>query len=974
MALETKKVMISSTVRDLPEHREQVRSACERLGMFHPHMMENLTAADATAMEVSLRMVDQADIYVGILGFRYGYIPEGSEISVTEAEYRRAVERGIPRLMFVMSDAHSVTGPNIDVGANGEKLKQLKEEVKKERVVALFSSPEDLRGHVLQALLPYQSVADASVFHYVSDIPTPPEIYVAHPYSLLQSRDLIGRRKELNLLTDWVAKPDTDVFKAHILSITAIGGMGKSALTWKWFNDIAPEEMKPLAGRMWWSFYESDASFENFVIRALAYVTDGTIEEIKQIPSPDREAKLLRVLNHEPYLIVLDGLERLLIAYGRGDAARLNDSEVGTEKNVRKTADPRVGQFLRKLAGTKSARILLSTRLFPAELENAGGDPLPGTFNRELEGLTESDALALWRAFDVGGARDELQPVFDAIDRHPLLIQALAGEVKRFRPAPGDFTEWRKRNPHFDPAAYPNVKDAMAHVMEYALRDLGEKPRRVLETIAAFRMPTAYPTLLAILTGGEHPCGDETELDAILAELEDRGLVAWDRRANRYDLHPIVRGVVWNGLNDSDRQGVYTNLQGYFEAAPKVKFEDVNSLEDLTSAIELYHTLIGLGHYEDACELFYERLQEATLYRLSAGRERVELLEHLLPDGLDQLPRLSDSDYQSFILDALAAGYQFSGQPGRAVPLRQRANGIDSEQGDEKNLGIGMGNLSHNLHLTGGLRESEAAARRALVISRRREDRFSEGIGLYWLGLTLTARGEASGSASALHRSLRIVVEQSNRQGEGLVNAYLAQRAVWFGEFAAARRFASRAWVLAAIHKLETDFVQAARLLGEAALGLSEFAAADEHLHHALSRARSVNLVEEELPALTALAELRRRQGDGKSARELLDDVWEYAERGPYPLFHSDALNVLAQIERDAGNTAAAIVAATKAFRLAWCDSPPYAYHLGMIKARKHLEDLGVRLPEMPPFDESKFEPMPEVEIDPVDEFYVGAS
>jgi hypothetical protein len=26
----------------------------------------------------------------------------------------------------------------------------------------------------------------------------------------------------------------------------------------------------------------------------------------------------------------------------------------------------------------------------------------------------------------------------------------------------------------------------------------------------------------------------------------------------------------------------------------------------------------------------------------------------------------------------------------------------------------------------------------------------------------------------------------------------------------------------------------------------------------------------------------------------------------------------------------------------------------------------------MPPFDESKFEPMPEVEIDPDDEFHVG--
>ena len=114
---------------------------------------------------------------------------------------------------------------------------------------------------------------DLTAFHFVSDIPTPPEPYIAHPYTLLQTTNLIGRQAELNLLTDWVTRPQRDLYWAHMLNIVAIGGMGKSALTWKWFHDIAPHEMQPLAGRLWWSFYESDASFENFVIRALAYVS-----------------------------------------------------------------------------------------------------------------------------------------------------------------------------------------------------------------------------------------------------------------------------------------------------------------------------------------------------------------------------------------------------------------------------------------------------------------------------------------------------------------------------------------------------------------------------------------------------------------------------------------------------------------------------------------------------------------------------
>jgi hypothetical protein len=62
-------------------------------------------------------------------------------------------------------------------------------------------------------------------------------------------------------------------------------------------------------------------------------------------------------------------------------------------------------------------------------------------------------------------------------------------------------------------------------------------------------------------------------------------------------------------------------------------------------------------------------------------------------------------------------------------------------------------------------------------------------------------------------------------------------------------------------------------------------------------------------------------------AREVLDQVWVSAERGLYPLIHADALNVLAQLERDQGRREAAVAAATEAFKQAWCDEPPYAYH-----------------------------------------------
>jgi tetratricopeptide (TPR) repeat protein len=960
---EQKRVMISSTARDLPEHRKVAMDACLRQGFF-PVMMEQLPASDDDAIHESLRMVDGAEIYLGILAYRYGYVPKGQAISITEMEYNRASERAIPRLIFVMDKDHPIRIEDVDI-TGAEKLKAFKERVEADKVVRFFKSVDGLRGEVIDTLSRRREPNPAP-FHYVSDIPAPPEAYIAHPYTLLQAGRLIGRQPELNELTEWVTKGDKPV-----LNVVAIGGMGKSALTWHWFNKVAPLEMKPLSGQMWWSFYESDATFENFVIRALAYVTKRPREEVQKIPPPEREEQLLAILNREPFLVVLDGLERILIAYARIDAARLSDEEAGREEGrSRKTADPHAGAFLRKLSACRAARVLISTRLYPADLEDPlTRDPLPGSQKLDLSGLSDDDALNLWRAFGVSGTREALLPVFHSFGKHPLLIQALAGEIKRDRRANGDFERWRQAHPQFDPMGLPGVKEASASVLEFALQGLSEPEARALRMVAAFRMPASYDTLEAVLIGGDKPFLDERALDRAFVDLEDRGLLGWDRRANRYDLHPIVRGVVWNGLNQSGRQGVFVVLQAYFESLPAVEWDKVDSLDDLTPAIELYDTLIGLERYEDAFVVFRDRLGQAGFFRLSVGRLLGGLLEALFPDGFGRPPRLAQPRDQSYTLNALAGGYELSGRPGAAIPLYRRCIDLDQCAEDVAvglgNVAVGLGNVADALRHAGKLRESEVAARRAVRLSREQSNRFQEGVGLRWLGLAFAARGGAPESGRALERASRIFVEERKARWEGSANSHLAQRALWAGDAPAVLPLANRAWELAHAERHELDFIRAARLQGEAALALGDLRLADERLHHALTRARSVDHVQEELPALTALAELHRRQGNPNAARELLDQVWELAERGPYPLLHADALNVLVQIERDAGNIAAAIQAATEAYQKAWCDGPPFAYHWGLEKAKAHLAALGAPEPALPPFDESKYEPMPEIEIDP---------
>jgi len=966
--VKVRKAIVSSTIRDLPEHRKQVMDACQRQTFF-PLMMEHLPASDAEAISASLAMVDQADVYIGVFAYRYGYIPAGHSVSVTEMEYNRAVERKIPRLIFIMGKNHPVTIDDVEMGEAAEKLKAFKERVGKENIANFFSSPEELRSLVINSIskLPREEGSEYR-FHYVSDIPAPPHAYIAHPYVLSQNKGLIGRQDELSLLTDWFTGKK-GLSGVRIFNVVAIGGMGKSALTWKWFNEIAPvEQPHPgyLAGRMWWSFYESDAYFENFVIRALAYVGRMSIEEAKAVLPGQREERLLAILDREPHLLVLDGLERILIAYARMDAALLADddaydkatanylarahglSEAEQETfldkhRLRKTADPRAGNFLRKLSRVRASWILVSTRLYPFDLQTNIGNPALGCEAAFLKGLNDNDALELWRSFGVSGARDTLLPMFRSFGSHPLLLQALAGEVARFRPSPGDYDAWHKAKPQFNPFQL-ELKQAKSHVLEFALQGLSKQEWGALHTIAAFRMPAQYETLLQLLMGEGKPCADENALDQMLDQLEDRGLVGWDRQANRYDLHPVVRGVVWSGVKEEDKKAAYGALQGYFEAAPMVDEKDVNSLDDLTPAIELYNALIGLGRYEEAFLVFRDRINKATLYRLGSNRERVELLEKLFPDGLENPPRLSTPRNQSYTYCSLALAYQNIGESEKGSCFFYKSADID--QNDAPNLAIDLFNLSVPLLFSARLRESAEAAQNAVEISKRENDRFKEAVGLYSLGLAIAASGQKVESRKFLEQSQKIFIETGGYQG--IVIAYLAQHALWFSAPAEAKAHADRAWGLAKLERSERDFIKAACRQGQAMLALGELPTADERLHHALTRARAINFVEEELPALIALAELARQHDELTQAREYLDDVWEYAERGPYPLFHADACNVLCQIERDAGNTPAAIEAATQAYRLAWCDGPPWAYHYGLENAKKHLRELGVPEPEMP--------------------------
>jgi hypothetical protein len=97
------RIYVSSTYEDLKAFRETAYRVLRQPG-HDVVAMEDYVAADARPLQKCLADVASCDAYVGLIGFRYGYVPtddnpEGK--SITELEYRASEKQGKPRLVFI---------------------------------------------------------------------------------------------------------------------------------------------------------------------------------------------------------------------------------------------------------------------------------------------------------------------------------------------------------------------------------------------------------------------------------------------------------------------------------------------------------------------------------------------------------------------------------------------------------------------------------------------------------------------------------------------------------------------------------------------------------------------------------------------------------------------------------------------------------------------------------------------------------
>jgi Domain of unknown function (DUF4062) len=964
-----KGVMVSSTFTDLVEHRQALMKAINRYDL-KPIGMEDDSAKVINVLDSSLGMVRKAAAYIGVISHKYGQIPEDRKLnpdglSLTELEFAEAERLGRPVLLFIMGPTHPVIAA--DVESDPEKRRKLAaftERAKRmnsiDRVYKVFDSLQqfevevmkavsDLRDHLDGTGTPSTQPAGASENNL---LPTPPALYAEPPY--IGSHEFVGREAQLQTLSDWAAAADPH----PVLLFEAIGGAGKSMLTWEWTTKHATAARADWAGRFWYSFYEKGSVMADFCQRTLAYMTGRPLEDLRNKKTLELSELLLQQLRKRPWLLILDGLERVLVAYNRIDAAQLADEEAGNSDAIAHrdpcaAIRPEDDDLLRTLASAAPSKLLITSRLIPRVLLNPASQPIPGVRHERLSGLRPPDAEALLRSCGVIGSSADMQSFLQShCDCHPLVTGILAGLINDYLPDRGNFDRWAGER---DGGAALNLADLdlvqkRNHILRAALDALPEKSRQLLSTLALLSEAVDSDTLRALnphLSAEPNQVEEpENELAKTVRDLERRGLLQYDPQAKRYDLHPVVRGVAAGGLRQEERESYGKKVVDYFSRKSHNPYEEAETLEDVSAGLHLVRTLIQMGRYEQAVAAYRGGLANALWFNLEAHATTLSLLRPFFIQGWAYLPDCVDIDDGGYLANDAAIALAALNEPGEALASYGAGLYANLQAREWKNAGTTNFNVSMTLLSQNRIAAAGRCRLLGLDIATFTDD-----------GYVFRARLDYFSWLSHVGRKLDAepvwnLLDPMGREWPrplyrpGLAEYDLARFRFRHGELHETELV--HAETLAKQGRDRSLIRDLHRLRGNWHMEQDQWSLAASSLHEAVRMAREVGRNDSVAEAQLALANFHL----GRLAEPRHEAQRLSLERN---LSHID----LAALWLAIGDPEQTKKHALAAYEWAWADGEPYVRRYELDKARGLLEELSVEVPTLPPYDPEKDEKLP---------------
>ncbi len=181
-------VFVSSTYTDLIEERQVAVEAILDAGHI-PAGME-LFKAGKSQMKTIQKWIDDSDVYMLILGGRYGSIEEESGLSYTELEYRYALSKSMPVFAIILD----------------EDLLHIKAATQKENIIFEKDNIDKYNN--------FKSTVKSNIVKFVNSIDRIPYIISTHLNEILTDGNyhLVG----------WVRSDFTDIKSTNFKSLSII--------------------------------------------------------------------------------------------------------------------------------------------------------------------------------------------------------------------------------------------------------------------------------------------------------------------------------------------------------------------------------------------------------------------------------------------------------------------------------------------------------------------------------------------------------------------------------------------------------------------------------------------------------------------------------------------------------------------------------------------------------------------------------
>ena len=686
----------------------------------------------------------------------------------------------------------------------------------------------------------------------------------------------VGRDDLLaSISRDW-ADPDR-----HVTGLIGFGGEGKSSLARRWVDSLGDLANRPTPdGIFWWGFYDRPSTDE-FFEAALKYMSGGRIDP-RRVPSANVRAQIIgAMLGAGRYLFVLDGLEVM-------------QHQEGDRYGLLKSADLR--EFLNYFAAPEHQSFCLVTSRAPLL------DLMAYTTytHRDVTRLSQADGVALLREVGVVGQFDKLSHVVADWDGHALTLGLLGsylteqhgGDVACIGEIPP---------PTADEPRYERVHRVLRRYDDH----LTEAERAFLTLFSAFRTPVHESAFDKVFRTPTSPPLGGTE-GGLVQRLLTYRILRHDPNADTYTTHPLIRNHYFARLTAGSReetQNAHERIKDYYLelAGDTPRFP---TLDDLAPLIEVVHHACRAGAYDEAERIRWERIDQRDRYvithQLGAYETELAMLQEFFPGGdTSQEPQVSDPKDKSWILNEVGLCLVSLGRLGEAAPFYERHNAIKLELEDWHNASVGYRNLAELHAYLGALTESADAAREALALARRAENKQDELNSLCRQATTAYLRGdlEAAGAAFQQAEALEQEVDPDERYLYSLRGIKHADHLRRTGNPAYARRVTEanlEGWVRD--YKWPKDESHCHRVLGDLDAGAGQHESARAHYDEALKIARSITLRHVLIEALLARGRWAARQTSKVSqtlevsaAFSDLNEALGHAVDGGYRIYEADA-------------------------------------------------------------------------------------